>query len=328
MRKILSAVLAVLIGNIAIGDLTQADLAQAQDAFPNRAVRIVIPYPAGGGTDTIGRLVADQLSRKWGQPVVVENLGGAAGNTGAAQVFRAAPDGYTMMIASPGPIATNNFLYKDMPFDPARWTSIALLATGPYVLVMRKNFEGATVKDLVERAKATPGKITAATPGVGSVGHLATVQLEMLGGIKTTLVPYRGLSPAVNDLIAGHVDLMFDTPTTSLPLHREGRVKMIATGTTERVSEFPEVPTIAETLPGYRSVTWYAMTAPPNMPAALADRINRDVNEILARKDVAERVRGIQMSPVTWPRDAAAKFFGEESELWGRVIKAANITPQ
>ena len=173
-----------------------------------------------------------------------------------AQVFRAAPDGYTMMIASPGPIATNSFLYKDMPFDPARWTSIALLATGPYVLVLRKNFEGSTIKDLVARAKAAPGKITAATPGIGSVGHLATVQLEMLAGIKTTLVPYRGLSLAVNDLIAGHVDLMFDTPTTSLPLHREGRVKMIATGTTERVDEFPEVPTIAETLPGYRSVRW------------------------------------------------------------------------
>jgi tripartite-type tricarboxylate transporter receptor subunit TctC len=302
--------------------------AMAEAAFPNRTVRIVIPYPAGGGTDTIGRLVADQLSRKWNQPVVVENVGGAAGNVGAAQVFKAVPDGYTMMIASPGPIATNVFLYKDMPFDPARWTSIAVLATGPYVLVLRKSFDGATVNDLVARAKAAPGKITAATPGVGSVGHLATVQLEMLAGIRTTQVPYRGLSPAVNDLIAGHVDLMFDTPTTALALHREGRVKIIATGTSQRVNEFPEIPTIAETLPGYRAVTWYAMTAPPGMPAALAERINRDVNEILSRKDVAERVRGIQMAPVTWSRDAAARFFGEETQLWGRVIKQAKISPQ
>jgi tripartite-type tricarboxylate transporter receptor subunit TctC len=321
--RILSALPILLIACLA-----NAGAAVAQDAFPTRTVRIVIPYPAGGGTDTIGRLVADQLSRKWGQPVVVENVGGAAGNTGAAQAFKAAADGHTMMIASPGPIATNSFLYKDMPFDPARWTSIAVLATGPYVLVLRKSFEGATVKDLVTRAKANPEKITAATPGIGSVGHLATVQLEMLAGIKTTQVPYRGLSPAVNDLIAGHVDLMFDTPTTALPLHREGRVKIVATGTSERVSEFPEVPTVAETLPGYRSVTWYAMTAPPGMPAALADRINRDVNEILARKEVAERVRGIQMSPVTWSRDATAKFFAEETQLWGRVIKQANIAPQ
>jgi tripartite-type tricarboxylate transporter receptor subunit TctC len=323
MSRVLIGALAVLLGGFAFDGA-----ALAQEAFPSRAVRIVIPYPAGGGTDTIGRLLADQLSRKWGQPVVVENIGGAAGNVGAAQVFKAAPDGYTLMVASPGPIATNAFLYKDMPFDPARWTSIALLATGPYVLVLRKNFDGATVKDLIARAKAAPGKITAATPGVGSVGHLATVQLEMLGGFKTTQVPYRGLSPAVNDLIAGHVDLMFDTPTTALPLHREGRVKIVATGTTERVDEFSDIPTIAETLPGYRSVTWYAMTAPPGMPADLADRINRDVNDILGRKDVAERVRGIQMRPITWSRPAAAKFFGEETQLWGRVIKQANILPQ
>jgi tripartite-type tricarboxylate transporter receptor subunit TctC len=210
MSRVLIGALAVLLGGLALDSA-----ASTQQAFPNRAVRIVIPYPAGGGTDTIGRLLADQLSRKWGQPVVVENIGGAAGNVGAAQVFKAAPDGYTLMVASPGPIATNAFLYKDMPFDPARWTSIAVLATGPYVLVLRKNFDGATVKDLIARAKAAPGKITAATPGVGSVGHLATVQLEMLGGFKTTQVPYRGLSLAVNDLIAGHVDLMFDTPTTA-----------------------------------------------------------------------------------------------------------------
>ncbi len=190
MRRILSIALALLFGPIAIGAI-----AQAQDTFPSRTVRIVIPYPAGGGTDTIGRLVADQLSRKWGQPVVVENVGGAAGNIGAAQVFKAAPDGHTMMIASPGPIATNSFLYKDMPFDPARWTSIALLATGPYVLVLRKNFEGATVKELVARAKAEPGKITAATPGVGSVGHLATVQLEMLAASRPRWCPIAVLAP-------------------------------------------------------------------------------------------------------------------------------------
>jgi tripartite-type tricarboxylate transporter receptor subunit TctC len=310
------------------GGLLASDRALAQDAFPTRPVKIVIPYPAGGGTDTIGRLVADLLSRKWGQTVVVENIGGAAGNVGAVQVFKAATDGHTLMITSPGPVATNAFLYKDMPFDPTRWTSIALLATGPYVLVVSNKFGVSSVKELVARGKANPGKITSATPGAGSVGHLASVQLEMLGDFKTTLVPYRGLSPAVNDLIAGHVDLMFDTPTTSLPLHRGGKVKIIGTGTTERVSEFPEVPTIAETLPGYRSVTWYAMVAPPAMPAALADRINRDVNEILGRKDVAERVRGIQMDPVTKSRAEATKFFAEERALWGKVIKQANIAPQ
>jgi tripartite-type tricarboxylate transporter receptor subunit TctC len=322
-RRIVGSVLAAMAGSIAI-----AGLSQAQEAFPTRTVRVVIPYPAGGGTDTIGRLVADLLSRKWGQTVVVENIGGAAGNVGAAQVFKAAADGHTLMITSPGPVATNAFLYKTMPFDPARWTSISLLATGPYVLAVSNSFGATTVKDLVARAKTNPGKVKAATPGAGSVGHLALVQLEMLAGITTTQVPYKGLSPALNDLVGGHVDLMFDTPTTTLPLHQGGKVKMIGTGTPERVPEFSDVPTIAESLPGYRAVTWYAMVAPPAMPAALADRINRDVNEILGRKEVAERVRGIQMSPVTRGRAEAASFFADESQLWGKVIKAAKISPQ
>jgi len=321
-RNLGLAAFTLAFGLLAIG------VSRAQEAFPSRAVRIVVPYPAGGGTDIIGRFVAEQLSRKWGQSVTIENVGGGAGNIGAAAVARAAPDGYTLMVAAPGPIATNHFLYKEMTYDPTRLTPIALLTTGPYVLVLRKNFEGSTVKDLVAYAKANPGKVTAATPGAGGIAHLGTVQLEMLAGIKTLVVPYRGLAPAVNDLIAGHVDLMFDTPTTSLALHREGKVKMIATGTPERVREFPEIPTIAETLPGYRCVTWYALVGPPQMPPALAERINNDVNEILARPDIIERVRAIQMEPATPTRAEAAKFFAEESELWGKVIKQANLPLQ
>jgi len=305
------------------------DASRSQDAFPSRTVRVVVPYPAGGGTDILARFLAEQLTRKWGQSVIVENVGGAAGNIGSAEVARAAPDGHTLLVTAPGPIATNSFLYKDMPYDPSRWVPIALLTTGPYVLALRKNFEGSTVRDLMERAKANPGKLTAAIPGVGSVAHLATVQLEMRANIKLLHVPYRGLAPAINDIIAGHVDLMFDTPTTSLPLHRDGKIKIVAAGTPERVRDLPEVPTISEAgLPGYRSVTWYAMVGPPRMPAALAEKINRDVVEILGRQDIIDRVRAIQMEPVTSTRAAAAKFFAEETELWGTVIKAANIPLQ
>ena len=317
-----------LLALAALGIALATDLGRAQDAFPSRLVRIVVPYPPGGGTDTLARLIADQLSRKWGQSAIVENIGGAAGNIGSAEVARAAPDGHTLLLASPGPIATNSFLYKEMPYDPARWVPIALLATGPYVLVLRKSFEGASVRDLIARAKANPGKITAATPGIGSVGHLSTVQLEMLADIKLVQVPYRGLGPAINDIIAGHVDLMFDTPVTAVGLHREGKLKIVGVGPSERLRELPDIPTIAETLPGYRAVTWYAMVAPPQTPTALADRINRDVNEILGRPDFVEKARAIQMEPATKSRAEAAKFFAEESGLWGKVIKAANIPPQ
>ncbi len=320
--KIALALLALL------GIFAPSGVSRAQE-FPSRLVRIVVPYPAGGGTDTLARLLADQLSRKWGQSAIVENIGGAAGNIGAAEVARAAPDGHTLLLTSPGPIATNSFLYKEMGYDPARWVPIALLATGPYVLVLRKNFDGSTVQDLIARAKANPGKTTSATPGVGSVGHLSTVQLEMLADIKTVQIPYRGLGQAINDIIAGHVDFMFDTPTTSLPLHRDGKVKIVAVGSSERVRDLPEIPTIAESaLPGYRAVTWYAMVAPSHTPAPLADRINRDVVEILGRPDVNEKVHGIQMEPVTKTRAQAAEFFAEETQLWGKVIKQASIPLQ
>jgi len=314
---------------VVLAALLASDVARAQETYPDRPVRVVVPYPAGGGTDTLARLLADQLSRQWGQPIIVENVGGAAGNIGAAEVARAKPDGYMLLLASPGPIATNGFLYKEMGYDPARWIPIALLATGPYVLVLRKSLEVSTIADLISRAKSDPGKITSATPGIGSVGHLSTVQLEMLAGIKTMQIPYRGLSHAINDIIAGHVDMMFDTPTTSLAVHRDGKVKIVAVGTTERVRELPDIPTIAESgLPGYRAVTWYAMVAPPQTPAALADKINRDVVDILARPDAAEKVRGIQMEPMTKSRAQAAQFFVEETQLWGKVIKQANIPLQ
>ncbi len=145
---------------VALTALLPPDAVRAQESYPDRPVRVVVPYPAGGGTDTLARLVADELSRRWGQPIIVENVGGAAGNIGAAEVARAKPDGYTLLLASPGPIATNGFLYKEMAYDPARWVPIALLATGPYVLVLRKSLQASTLSDLVARAKADPGKIT------------------------------------------------------------------------------------------------------------------------------------------------------------------------
>jgi tripartite-type tricarboxylate transporter receptor subunit TctC len=319
----------VLAGLGALGIALTTVSAGAQESYPSRLVRIVVPYPPGGGTDTLARLLADQLARKWGQSAIVENIGGAAGNIGSAEVARAAPDGHTLLLASPGPIATNSFLYREMGYDPARWVPIALLATGPYVLVLRKDFDASTVKELIALARASPGKVTAATPGVGSVGHLSTVQLEMLAGIRTVHIPYRGLGPATNDLVAGHVDMMFDTPTTALQLHRDGKLKIVATGTSERVRDLPDIPTVAEAgVAGYRSMTWYALVAPPQTPAALADRINRDVVDIFSRVDFAAKVRSIQMEPSRKSRSEAAKFFAEEAQLWGRVIREAKIPMQ
>ena len=309
--------------------LGAAAAAQAQADFPTRVVKLIVPYPPGGGTDLLARVLAEQLGRKWGQAVIVENVGGAGGNIGAAEVFRAAPDGYTLLLASPGPIATNAFMYKDMTYDPAKWVPIAVLATSPYVLVLTNAYGALNLPLLLFQAKTLPGKLTAATPGVGSVGQLATIELEMLADVKLLQVPYKGLSPAVADVVAGHVDMMFDMLATSLPLHQAGKEKIIAVGGTERVKALPDVPTLAEAgVPGYRAVTFFGIVAPPGTAEALADKINRDVVACLNDPEFIEKTKALGMDLAPGSRADAAKLFGAERELWGKVIKQADIPLQ
>ena len=300
---------------------------QAQDSYPSRTVRIIVPFPPGSGTDILARLLSDQLSRKWNASVITENLPGASGNLGAAEVYRAAPDGHTLLLCPPGPISTNKFLFKDLHYDAARWVAVSWLTTVPYVLITRKSFDGG-FKELMAAAKANPNKLTAAMPGPGGTAHLSAAYLEAMAGIKLVHVPYRGLGPAMNDIVAGHVDMMFDTFTTSLPQHRAGMVKMVAVASPQRQTAVPDVPTIDEFYPGYRSITWFGLVAPPNTPNALADRINRDVADVFRRPEVSNRLREMQMEAVASTRAEAVKFFAEEAALWGKVIKDANITMQ
>lgn len=304
------------------------DPAGAQ-GFPSRSVRIAVPFPAGGGTDLLARLLAEELGRKWGQTVYVENLSGAAsGSVGALEVMRAAPDGHTLMISPPGPIAMNQLLYKSMPYDSSKWVPVSVIASVPYVLALRNGFPGTGVKGLIERAKAEPGKVTYASPGTGTVGHLAAKQFELLAGIKLTTVPYRGLAPALKDVVGGHVDLIFDTAATSLPLHKTGQLQIVAVGSLQRSPQLPSIPTIAETgLPGFRAVTWYAMVAPPETPAAIADKINQDVAQIVRTPAVMEKIRStLQMDTIGNSRGEAGKLFVDDAALWAKVIKDANVT--
>jgi tripartite-type tricarboxylate transporter receptor subunit TctC len=295
----------------------------AQENYPTRTVRIIVPFPPGSGTDLLSRLLSDQLARKWNSPVITENVSGASGNLGAAEVFRSPPDGHTLMLCPPGPIATNKFLFKDMSYDSSQWVAISWLTTVPYVIVARSSFRG-TFSDLMTLAGS--GKVTTAIPGPGGTAHLSAAYLESVAGIKFVHVPYRGLGPAMNDVVAGHVDMMFDVLTTSLPLHREGRIRMLAVASPKRVAAVPDVPAVAEIYPGYRSITWFGLVAPPNTPVPLAERINGDVVEILRRRDINVRLRDMQMEPVASTRTEAARFFAEEATLWGKVIREANIT--
>lgn len=303
-------------------------LSATAEEFPTRPVRIAVPFPPGSGTDLLARLLAEQLSLKWSSKVYVENLSGAAsGNVAAAEVARSAPDGHTLMLCPPGPISTSRLLYKNLGYDPSQWVAIGLLATVPYVLVVGKDFPARTVQELIAWGKANPGKLTYASPGVGATGHLSTVQFEALAGLKMVAVPYRGIGPARTDVVSGQVHLMFDVITTALPLHQEGQLKILGVGSVERAPELPDVPTIAESgLPGFRSITWFGLVAPPETPAAVADKINKDVVAIINDRDINAKIRGMQMTPVASSRSEASKFFAEETELWGAVVRQANIS--
>ena len=303
--------------------------AAAQEPYPSRTVKIVVPAAPGSTTDTLARLVADQLAQKWGKPTIVENIPGGAMNIGATNVARAAPDGYTMMVAPPAPLSFSHLLYKDLGFEPAKFVPVTMLAKIPNVLVVRKELPAATLKELIAHAKANPGKLSYASQGVGSTAHLSAAQLEVLAGIKMVHVPYRGAQPALTDVVAGHVDMFFDTLATSVPLYRDGKVKLLGVADLQRAGAAPDVPTFSEAgVPGFKSITWFGLVAPPGTPAALAERINRDAVEILKRAEVGDTLRKLSLEAgATSPADTT-KFFADEAALWSKVIKEAGIMPQ
>ena len=246
--------------------------ASAQD-YPDRAVKIVVPFAAGGTADAVPRFVGEWLSRKWGQPVVIENRTGAAGNIGAEFAYRAAPDGYTLLSSPPPPLVINQNLYPKLGFDAAKFEPIIVMAHVPNALIVNpKNLKASSVAELVAYLKANPDKVTAATQGNGTTSHLTAELFEVMAGVKMRFIPYRGSAPALQGLLAGDVDLMFDNLGVSLPLVEAGNLKLLAVAATKRLPSLPDMPTIAETLPGFEAVAWYAIMAPPNTPKNITDQ--------------------------------------------------------
>ena len=219
----------------------------AQEAYPSRLVKIILPSAPGSTTDMLARLIADQLAQKWGKPVIVENISGGGMSIGATQAFRAAPDGYTLFICPPSPVTIMKLLYRDLPFEPTQFTPISLLVRVPNALVVRKDFPATDIKGLIAHAKANPGKVTFASQGAGSTAHLSANLIDLLAGTEMVHVPYRGAVPALNAIVAGQIDFFFDTVTTSTPQHRAGNVKIIGVGGTERSPVVPEAPPVSPT---------------------------------------------------------------------------------
>jgi tripartite-type tricarboxylate transporter receptor subunit TctC len=298
--------------------------AGAQD-YPSRPVKIIVPFPAGGTADVMPRVIGEWLSRKWAQPVVVENRTGAAGNIGAEAAAKAEPDGYTLLSAPPPPLVINQNLYPKLGFDPTEFVPIVIMGRVPNALVVNAKLPFNSVAELIAYAKANPGKLTSATQGNGTTSHLTSELFQMMADVKFQHVPYRGSAPALTDLVAGSVDLMFDNLGVSLPLVKGGQLKLLGVATPKRMASLPDVPTIAETLPGFESAAWFAIVAPPKTPQAVVDKINADVNEALRQGDIVQRLAQLSAEPIGGTPQATAAYMREEIERWHKVIKAANV---
>ena len=297
----------------------------AQD-FPARPVKIIVPFPAGGSADVLPRIVAASLGNIWKQGIVIENKTGAAGNIGAEAVANAAPDGYTLMSAPPPPIAINQNLYPKLNFDPAKFKPITVLAASPNVVAVSSKLGVSTVAELIAKAKANPGTVKAATQGNGSTSHLTMALFESMAGVKFINVPYRGTAPALNDLLAGQIDIFFDNISSSLPQHKAGALKIIAVCSPERDPAIPDVPTVSEAgLKGFSAITWFAMMAPPGTPDAIVEQINRDVVSVLKGEDVRRLFLAQSATPIGGTPAETAAFIARETKLWGDVIKQANV---
>ena len=300
--------------------------AGAQEAYPTRVVRIVVPFPAGGTADILPRILADRLSEQWRQPVIIENRAGAGGNIGAEAVAGSAPDGYVLLASPPGPIAINDNLYKKLAFQPSKFEPVIVLGTVPNVLVVKPTFPAKTAQELIAHVKANPGKITFASQGNGSTSHLSAMLFQKLTDTQMLHVPYRGTTPALQDIMGNHVDLFFDNLGSSLPLHTAGNVRILAVGSPGRVPSLPDVPTLQEAgVADFQSITWFAVMAPPGTPAGLAETLNKAFAASLSLSDVREQFVKMGVQPAGGSVAETAKFIAEERALWGEVIRATNV---
>jgi tripartite-type tricarboxylate transporter receptor subunit TctC len=307
--------------------LCAASSAAAQD-YPTQPIKIVVPVTAGGAPDLVTRIVADRLTATLHQPVIVENKPGAGERIGAEYVFKAKPDGYTLFAAPPGSLVLSPLLESRLAYQPSAFVPVSIMTTSHLVLVGRATLPASSLQELIATAKANPGKLTYASPGFGTPPHLTGEMLKSAAHIQTTHVPYKGLAPAVRDLLAGHVDFMFDNIGNSLPHIRAGRVKIFGVASEHRIPELPDVPTIAETYPDVHTLSWFGVVAPPNTPPQIADRLAQAIDHALREPDVAARLRALSLTPVGSSPDDMARLLHQERARWASVVAAAGIKPQ
>jgi tripartite-type tricarboxylate transporter receptor subunit TctC len=319
-RTILAALLATVVAIAAAPAAAQT--------YPTRPVTLIVPFPPGGGTDTGARIVAEQLGKRWGQTVVVENQGGAAGQIGADAVAKARPDGYTLLMGNIGTQAINPSLYPKMPYDPDKaFAPISMVAELPLAMMVHPDVKAATAKDFIALAKTQPGKLTDSSSGAGGAPHLAAEMFKQSTGTFILHVPYRGGGPAIADLIAGHVQLSFMTVLEASGHVKAGKLRALAVTSDKRVAALPDVPTLAESaVPGFNSISWIGLFAPSGTPAAIVDRIAADLRDVLANDEVTARILGLGGVPVGNTPAQFAQQIASDRQRYAQAIRERKIT--
>ncbi len=310
---------------VALATLVQGPAAHAQ-AYPAKPVRIVVPFAPGGATDIVTRLLAQRLTEAWGQTVVVENRAGAAGNIGAGEVAKAAPDGYTLLMTSGSIVTANQHIYRPMPFDPAKdLAPITIVSSGPQVVIVPANSPFATLKDLIAAAKAKPGALNYGHAGVGSQTHLAAENFLYAAGIEITSIPYKGEGPAVTDVVGGQLNLAAVNMPAAVSFIRDGKLRALGVTSRERVAQLPDTPAVAETVKGFENTGWFGLMAPAGTPPAVIDRIYRDTAKALEVTEMKARLFVIGMAPVANTPAQFAERIRDETRHWGEVVRKRGI---
>ena len=299
--------------------------AQAAESYPDRVVRIVNPYPPGGSVDVMARILAQKLTEALGQQVIVENRSGGGGNTGSEFVAKSEPDGYTLLFTAPGPLTVNQTLYGRLPFDPAKdFAPVALFATAPIVLIVNPGLPAYNVQELIALARKQPGKINFASAGIGTTNHLSGELFKSMAKIDIVHVPYRGAGPAMNDLMAGHVQMFFDLMPGCCRKLAAGNVRPLANAGAKRPAALPDLPTVAEQgLAGFDASSWYGLVAPAKTPEPVLAKLRDDVAKILDAPDVVARIRELGSEPGAVSGNDFAAFLAAETKKWAEVIRAS-----
>ena len=300
--------------------------AHAQAAWPEKPIKIIVPWAPGGSTDILARTVAEKLTQSFGQPVIVDNKPGASGNIGSDFVAKAAPDGYTLLFGSMSTHAINPAMNPSMPFRGVEdFTPIALLAFVTNTFVINAALPVASVPEFIAYAKANPGKVAYASAGPGSTNHLSAALLEKMAGIQMLHVPYKGGAPAVVDTLSGQTQVLFTAGTQSLPHVKSGKLKLLAVTEKKRSTLLKDVPTVAETVPGYEMAVWYGAFGPQGLPPELTRRLNAEINRIMTLPDVKAKMEAIGVEPVSETPEQFAATMRADAQKWGRLVKELNI---